>query len=78
MSTVVLPVSGIYSFSVEEPVLFTRAAASACRLENLTYQEVSFLSLPAFALVQAIPAGYKFGTISVLYELRRMDALHST
>ena len=78
MSTVVLPVSGIYFFSVEVPVLFTRAAASACRLENLTYQEASFLSLPAFALAQAIPAEYKVGTISVLYELRRIEALYSS
>jgi hypothetical protein len=58
--------------------LFTRAAASAFRLENLTYQKVSFFSLPAFALAQAITAEYKFGTISVLYELRRIEALHST
>ncbi|MBV8100878.1 MAG: hypothetical protein JOZ31_17170 [Verrucomicrobia bacterium] len=62
---------------MEVPVLFTRPAASAFRLENLTYQEVSFLSLPAFVLGQALPAEYKFGTISVLYELGRIEALHS-
>ena len=73
----VLLVSGIHFFPVEVPVLVTRAAVSAFRLENLTYQEVSFLSLPAFALAQAIPAEYEFGTISVLYDLRRIETFHS-